>query len=132
MRGTDVGKTMKVAVVHEFVKPLVIEDVPVPVPGRGELLVKAMACRGCHKDLHAADSDARSHRRRLLFLDTRWPASSPQWVPTCRILGKVIRLVSLGCMMPACGANFARPVRKHCVSNSAIRVIAATAVLPNM
>ena len=50
-------KTMKAAVVHEFGKPLVIEDVPVPVPGPGELLVKVMACGVCHTDLHAADGD---------------------------------------------------------------------------
>lgn len=50
-------KTMKAAVVHEFGKPLVIENVPVPVPGPGELLVKVMACGVCHTDLHAANGD---------------------------------------------------------------------------
>jgi len=48
------AKVMKAAVVHQFGKPLVIEDVPVPVPGLGELLVKVMACGVCHTDLHAA------------------------------------------------------------------------------
>ena len=51
------AKTMKAAVVHQFGKPLVIEDVPVPVPGPGELLVKVMACGVCHTDLHAAEGD---------------------------------------------------------------------------
>ena len=51
------GKTMKAAVVHQFGKSLVIEDVPVPVPGPGEILVKVMACGVCHTDLHAADGD---------------------------------------------------------------------------
>ena len=51
------AKMMKAAVVHQFGKPLVIEDVPVPVPGTGELLVKVMACGVCHTDLHAAEGD---------------------------------------------------------------------------
>lgn len=45
---------MKAAVVRAFAQPLVIEDVPVPVPGPGELLVKVRACGVCHTDLHAA------------------------------------------------------------------------------
>lgn len=48
---------MKAAVVHQFGKPLAIEDVERPVPGPGELLVKVMACGVCHTDLHAADGD---------------------------------------------------------------------------
>ena len=48
---------MKAAVVREFGKPLLIEDVPVPVPGPGEVLVKIMATGVCHTDLHAADGD---------------------------------------------------------------------------
>lgn len=50
-------RTMKAAVVHEFGKPLKIEEVPVPQPGLGELLVKVAACGVCHTDLHAADGD---------------------------------------------------------------------------
>jgi alcohol dehydrogenase, propanol-preferring len=50
-------KTMKAAVVHSFGRPLVIEDVPMPVPGPGELLVKVIACGVCHTDLHAAEGD---------------------------------------------------------------------------
>ncbi|HCH0556541.1 TPA: zinc-dependent alcohol dehydrogenase, partial [Pseudomonas aeruginosa] len=34
------NKTMKAAVVREFGKPLVIEEVTVPRPGAGDLLVK--------------------------------------------------------------------------------------------
>ena len=48
---------MKAAVVRAFGKPLVIEDVPLPVPGRGEILVKVKACGVCHTDLHAASGD---------------------------------------------------------------------------
>ncbi len=48
---------MKAAVVRVFGKPLVIEDVLVPVPGPGEILVKVKACGVCHTDLHAASGD---------------------------------------------------------------------------
>jgi len=48
---------MKAAVVRRFGEPLVIEDVPIPAPGPGEVLVKVMACGVCHTDLHAADGD---------------------------------------------------------------------------
>ena len=50
-------KTMKAAVVRRFGQPLTIEDVPVPVPGPGQVLVKIMASGVCHTDLHAADGD---------------------------------------------------------------------------
>ena len=49
--------TMKAAVVHEFGKPLVIEDVPIPQPGPGQVLVKVRACGVCGTDLHAASGD---------------------------------------------------------------------------
>jgi alcohol dehydrogenase, propanol-preferring len=48
---------MKAAVVRSFGNPLAIEEVPVPVPGPGEVLVKIMASGVCHTDLHAADGD---------------------------------------------------------------------------
>jgi propanol-preferring alcohol dehydrogenase len=51
------AKKMKAAVVRAFGKPLVIEDVAVPTPGPGEVLVKVVACGVCHTDLHAADGD---------------------------------------------------------------------------
>ncbi|MGJ5079584.1 alcohol dehydrogenase AdhP [Bradyrhizobium sp. HKCCYLS3013] len=50
-------QTMKAAVVKAFGKPLVIEDVPIPAPGPGEILVKVKACGVCHTDLHAASGD---------------------------------------------------------------------------
>ena len=50
-------KTMKAAVVRAFGKPLAIEEIPVPEPGPGEVLVKVIACGVCHTDLHAVDSD---------------------------------------------------------------------------
>jgi propanol-preferring alcohol dehydrogenase len=48
---------MKAAVVHTFGAPLEIEEVPVPEPGPGQVLVKIAACGVCHTDLHAANGD---------------------------------------------------------------------------
>jgi len=48
---------MKAAVVRELGKPLNIEEVPIPTPAPGEVLVKIMATGVCHTDLHAADGD---------------------------------------------------------------------------
>ena len=59
---------MKAAVVHEFGKPLKIEEVPIPTPGRGEVLIKLVANGVCHTDLHAAQGD--------------WPAKpTPPFIP---------------------------------------------------
>ncbi|MBV8106289.1 MAG: alcohol dehydrogenase AdhP [Hyphomicrobiales bacterium] len=51
------AKTMKAAVVHTFGKPLAIEEVGVPTPAHGEVLVKVTATGVCHTDLHAASGD---------------------------------------------------------------------------
>jgi len=50
-------KTMKAAVVHEFGKPLKIEEMAVKEPGRNQILVKVIASGVCHTDLHATDGD---------------------------------------------------------------------------
>ena len=69
-------KTMKAAVVRAFGKPLMIEDVPIPVPGPGEILVKVIACGVCHTDLHAANGD--------------WPVKpTPPFIPGHEVAGLV-------------------------------------------
>lgn len=50
-------KMMKAAVVREFGKPLIIDEMPVPEPGEGQIQVKMEACGVCHTDLHAAEGD---------------------------------------------------------------------------
>jgi propanol-preferring alcohol dehydrogenase len=72
-------KTMKAAVVREFGQPLAIEELPVPVPGPGELLVEVAACGVCHTDLHAAEGD--------------WPVKpTPPFVPGHETAGRVVAL----------------------------------------
>jgi alcohol dehydrogenase, propanol-preferring len=48
---------MKAAVLHEFKKPLVIEEVARPSIGPSEILIEVEACGVCHSDLHVADGD---------------------------------------------------------------------------
>lgn len=50
-------RTMKAAVAHRFGEPLRIEEVPVPAPARGEVLVKILYSGVCHTDVHAVDGD---------------------------------------------------------------------------
>ena len=51
------SSTMRAAVVHAFDRPLTIDEVPVPRPGPGEILVRIEASGVCHTDLHAARGD---------------------------------------------------------------------------
>jgi propanol-preferring alcohol dehydrogenase len=50
-------RVMRVAVISEFGAPLVLEERPVPTPGRGEVVVRVEACGLCHTDIHAAHGD---------------------------------------------------------------------------
>ncbi len=69
-------RTMKAAVVRAFDRPLAIEEVEVPRPGAGEILVKVEACGVCHTDLHAAQGD--------------WPVKpSPPFIPGHEGVGHV-------------------------------------------
>ena len=65
------AKTMKAAVVHAFGKPLVIEEVPIPTPGPGELLIKVMANGVCHTDCTRLTAIGRRSRCRHLSLVTK-------------------------------------------------------------
>ena len=44
---------MKAAVCHEFGKPLVIEEVDLDPPGKGEVKIKLASVAICHSDIHA-------------------------------------------------------------------------------
>jgi len=43
---------MKAGILHQVGSPLVIEEIPEPMPRQGEVLVKIAACGVCHSDLH--------------------------------------------------------------------------------
>jgi len=71
--------TMQAAVVKEFGKDLILEDVPMPVPGPGQALVKLITSGVCHTDLHAVEGD--------------WPVKpNPPFIPGHEGVGKVIAL----------------------------------------
>ncbi len=48
---------MRAAVLHEFKRPLALEDLPVPLPGAGDVLIQVETCGVCHSDLHLAEGD---------------------------------------------------------------------------
>ncbi|MBO0720080.1 MAG: zinc-dependent alcohol dehydrogenase [Blastocatellia bacterium] len=45
---------MKAAVLHTFEEPLTIQEIAMPAPGPGELLIEVAVCGVCHSDLHLA------------------------------------------------------------------------------
>jgi 6-hydroxycyclohex-1-ene-1-carbonyl-CoA dehydrogenase len=59
---------MKAAVYHGPGKDLAIEDVPVPEPKKGEILVKIAACGVCHTDLHYIDHGVPTFKKPPLIL----------------------------------------------------------------
>ena len=70
---------MKAAVVREFGKPLVIEQVPIPEVGPGQALMKMVATGVCHTDLHAAEGD--------------WPVKpSPPFIPGHEGVGYITKV----------------------------------------
>lgn len=68
---------MKAAVVNTLGKPLDVQEVPVPAPGPGQVLVKVITTGICHTDLHAAQGD--------------WPVKpSPPFIPGHEGVGEVV------------------------------------------
>ncbi|MFD4957586.1 alcohol dehydrogenase AdhP [Microbacterium sp. NPDC058389] len=55
--GAAPAGTMRAAVVVAPDRPLELQDVPIPSPGRGQALVKVLTSGVCHTDLHAARGD---------------------------------------------------------------------------
>ena len=68
---------MKAAVVNALGKELSVEDVTVPDPGPGQVLVKLVTTGVCHTDLHAAQGD--------------WPVKpTPPFIPGHEGVGEVV------------------------------------------
>jgi propanol-preferring alcohol dehydrogenase len=69
---------MKAAVVRQFNEPLRIEDLPIPEPGHGEVVVQVETSGLCHTDIHAAHGD--------------WPVKpTPPFIPGHEAVGIVTR-----------------------------------------
>jgi alcohol dehydrogenase, propanol-preferring len=76
-RNKQWSRNMKAAVVRKFGKPLVIEDVSIPQPGLGQVLVQVRACGVCGTDLHAARGE--------------WPVKpKPPFIPGHEGMGEVV------------------------------------------
>ena len=70
---------MKAAVVSQLGAPLQVQDVPVPAPGPGQVLVRMESSGLCHTDIHAARGD--------------WPVKpNPPFVPGHEGIGVIERL----------------------------------------
>jgi propanol-preferring alcohol dehydrogenase len=73
---------MRAAVLHEFGQPLVLEEVPRPSPGEGEVLLQIEACGVCHSDLHLISGD--------------WPAFAKlikrPLIPGHEVVGRVLEM----------------------------------------
>jgi propanol-preferring alcohol dehydrogenase len=68
--------TMKAAVVTDFRSPLEIQEVPAPVPGPNDILVKVEASGLCHTDIHAARGE--------------WPVKpQPPFIPGHEGIGRI-------------------------------------------
>jgi propanol-preferring alcohol dehydrogenase len=48
---------MRAARLHEYGHPLVLEDIPVPQPARGQVVVRVVGAGFCHSDIHVIDGD---------------------------------------------------------------------------
>jgi alcohol dehydrogenase, propanol-preferring len=72
-------QTMRAALVPALGAPLVIQEVPRPEPGPGQVLVKVAASGVCHTDLHAVRGD--------------WPVKpQPPFIPGHEGVGVVVAL----------------------------------------
>lgn len=51
--------TMMAARIHEYGQGLVVEEIPRPTPGPGEVLIRVDGAGFCHSDIHVLDGDIR-------------------------------------------------------------------------
>jgi alcohol dehydrogenase, propanol-preferring len=59
---------MKAARIHEYGKRLIVEDVPTPTPGPGQVLIEVGGAGFCHSDIHVIDGEIRILPRLPLIL----------------------------------------------------------------
>ncbi|MFB7845191.1 zinc-dependent alcohol dehydrogenase [Microbacterium sp. NPDC056052] len=84
---------MRAALVSSFTEPIAVRDVPVPIPGPGQVLVRIEMSGLCHTDIHAAHGD--------------WPVKpSLPFIPGHEGIGRVDGLGE-GVSVPAIGTRVA-------------------------
>ncbi len=72
---------MLAAVLSDYGKPLLLENVPVPNPLADEVLLEVLACGVCHSDLHIADGDLPGFRA----------VTKQRVIPGHEVVGRVVR-----------------------------------------
>ena len=99
---------MKAAVVIDFHAPLEIQDLPIPQPGPGEVLVRMETSGLCHTDIHAAHGD--------------WPVTpSPPFIPghegvgVVEELGTGVTARSVGDRVAIAWLGYACGECRHCI-----------------
>ena len=90
---------MKAAVVTSFTAPLEIQDLPIPTPAPGQVLVRIEVSGLCHTDIHAAHGD--------------WPVKpTPPFVPGHEGVG-IVEALGEGVTARAVGDRVALPWLGH-------------------
>ena len=90
---------MRAAVVTSFTEPLEMQNLPVPEPGPGQVLVRIEASGLCHTDIHAAHGD--------------WPVKpTPPFVPGHEGVG-IVEALGEGVTERAVGDRVALPWLGH-------------------
>ncbi|GAB2584098.1 zinc-dependent alcohol dehydrogenase [Paractinoplanes abujensis] len=90
---------MRAAVVTSFTEPLAVQEVPVPQPGAGQILVRIEASGLCHTDIHAARGD--------------WPVKpAPPFIPGHEGVG-IVDMVGPGVTLHRPGDRVAIPWLGH-------------------
>jgi len=57
---------MRAMVLEEQKQPLIMKEVPIPQPGKGQVLIKVKACGICRTDLHVIDADLKEPKLPLI------------------------------------------------------------------
>jgi (R,R)-butanediol dehydrogenase/meso-butanediol dehydrogenase/diacetyl reductase len=97
---------MQAAVFKAKGKPLVIEEIPVPQPGPGQVLVEVKACGICGSDIHAVKADWTPENIVMGHEFSGMVAALGAGVEGCRVGDRVIPLPQVSCgKCPACVAG---------------------------
>jgi (R,R)-butanediol dehydrogenase/meso-butanediol dehydrogenase/diacetyl reductase len=90
-------KLMRTAVYKAKGQPLVLEDIPIPRPGPGQVLVKVKACGICGSDVHAVNADWTPVNIVMGHEFSGVVAAIGEGVKGCRVGDRVLPLPQVSC-----------------------------------
>ena len=107
-------QTMKAAILESAPGGVHIEEIPVPEPGAGEILVKVSACGVCHTDLHVMKAEVAFPMPAVMGHEISGTvAALGAGVKGPAIGSRVVSAFIMPCGFCApCGAGPRRPVRQ--------------------